>query len=123
MATVASVTNLVKYLSNYCRVLTMDAPDGSPVLRIGEPSRRLGVSDDLLQAWESRYALLQPVRSAGASGCTPSRVRWKRGDDERRAARAAGLVACLRGWICPWSRAVRTNAPTFGMPAAVTLRA
>jgi DNA-binding transcriptional MerR regulator len=43
----------------------MDAPDGSPVLRIGELSRRLGVSDHLLRAWESRYGLLQPVRSAG----------------------------------------------------------
>jgi DNA-binding transcriptional MerR regulator len=37
----------------------------SPVLRIGELSRRLGVSDHVLRAWESRYGLLQPVRSAG----------------------------------------------------------
>src|SRR5271166_1307711 len=44
---------------------SMDAPDGSPVLRIGELSRRLGVSDHVLRAWESRYGLLQPVRSAG----------------------------------------------------------
>ena len=43
----------------------MDAPDGSPVLRIGELSRRAGVSDHVLRAWESRYGLLQPVRSAG----------------------------------------------------------
>jgi DNA-binding transcriptional MerR regulator len=43
----------------------MDAPDGPPVLRIGELSRRLGVSDHVLRAWESRYGLLQPVRSAG----------------------------------------------------------
>ena len=43
----------------------MDTPEGSPVLRIGELSRRLGVSDHLLRAWESRYGLLQPVRSAG----------------------------------------------------------
>ena len=43
----------------------MDTPDGSPVLRIGELSRRLGVSDHVLRAWESRYGLLQPVRSAG----------------------------------------------------------
>jgi len=35
------------------------------VLRIGELSRRLGVSDYVLRAWESRYGLLQPVRSAG----------------------------------------------------------
>ena len=43
----------------------MDTPDGSPVLRIGELSRRLGVSDHVLRAWESRYGLLQPERSAG----------------------------------------------------------
>ena len=43
----------------------MESPEGSPVLRIGELSRRLGVSDHLLRAWESRYGLLQPVRSAG----------------------------------------------------------
>jgi MerR family transcriptional regulator, light-induced transcriptional regulator len=40
--------------------------DGSPaVLRIGELSRRLGVSDHLLRAWERRYGLLRPVRSTG----------------------------------------------------------
>jgi DNA-binding transcriptional MerR regulator len=43
----------------------MDTPEGSPVLRIGELSRRLGVSDHVLRAWESRYGLLQPVRSPG----------------------------------------------------------
>ena len=43
----------------------MDTPEGSPVLRIGELSRRLGVSDHVLRAWESRYGLLRPVRSAG----------------------------------------------------------
>jgi len=35
------------------------------VLRIGELSRRLGVSDHVLRAWESRYGLLQPTRSPG----------------------------------------------------------
>jgi MerR family transcriptional regulator, light-induced transcriptional regulator len=40
-------------------------PEGSPVLRIGELSRRLGVSDHVLRAWESRYGLLQPTRSPG----------------------------------------------------------
>jgi MerR family transcriptional regulator, light-induced transcriptional regulator len=43
----------------------MATPDGSPVLRIGELSRRVAVSDHLLRTWESRYGLLQPVRSAG----------------------------------------------------------
>jgi MerR family transcriptional regulator, light-induced transcriptional regulator len=34
-------------------------------LRIGELSRRVGVSPELLRAWELRYGLLQPSRSAG----------------------------------------------------------
>src|SRR5512135_1737511 len=57
----------------------MDPPESPPVLRIGELSRRLGVSDHVLRAWESRYGLLQPVRSAGGfrlySEADESRVR------------------------------------------------
>lgn len=34
-------------------------------MRIGELSRRTGVSPDLLRAWESRYGLLSPQRTAG----------------------------------------------------------
>ena len=34
-------------------------------LRIGELSRRSGVSPELLRAWERRYGLLRPQRSAG----------------------------------------------------------
>jgi DNA-binding transcriptional MerR regulator len=33
--------------------------------RIGELSRRAGVSPDLLRAWERRYGLLNPIRSTG----------------------------------------------------------
>jgi MerR family transcriptional regulator, light-induced transcriptional regulator len=35
------------------------------VLRIGELSKRVGVSPDLLRAWERRYGLLRPARSQG----------------------------------------------------------
>ena len=38
---------------------------GPGELRIGELSRRSGVSPELLRAWERRYSLLQPARSAG----------------------------------------------------------
>jgi DNA-binding transcriptional MerR regulator len=38
--------------------------DSDAVLRIGELSRRVGVTDHVLRAWERRYALLQPVRTA-----------------------------------------------------------
>jgi MerR family transcriptional regulator, light-induced transcriptional regulator len=34
-------------------------------VRIGELSRRTGVSPELLRAWEQRYALLRPTRSDG----------------------------------------------------------
>lgn len=68
-----------------------------PLLRIGELSRRVGISDHLLRAWESRYGLLQPVRSAGGfrlySEADESRVRrmqahLARGLSAAEAARA-----------------------------------
>jgi DNA-binding transcriptional MerR regulator len=37
----------------------------TPLLRIGELSKRTGVSSDLLRAWERRYGLLRPTRSSG----------------------------------------------------------
>jgi len=37
----------------------------APHLRIGELSRRSGVSPELLRAWERRYGLLHPERSSG----------------------------------------------------------
>jgi DNA-binding transcriptional MerR regulator len=36
-----------------------------PLLRIGELGRRVGLSPDRLRAWERRYELLQPTRTAG----------------------------------------------------------
>src|SRR6187549_3252033 len=38
---------------------------GAGGLRIGEFSRRVGVSPELLRAWERRYGLLRPVRTEG----------------------------------------------------------
>ena len=38
--------------------------DNDAVLRIGELSRRVGVTDHVLRAWERRYGLLRPVRTA-----------------------------------------------------------
>jgi DNA-binding transcriptional MerR regulator len=40
-------------------------PGESSVLRIGELSRRVGLSEHVLRAWEGRYGLLAPERSAG----------------------------------------------------------
>jgi DNA-binding transcriptional MerR regulator len=77
----------------------MDTPDGPPVLRIGELSRRLGVSDHVLRAWESRYGLLQPVRSAGGfrlySEADESRVRRMQAHLARGLSAAEAAQAVL----------------------------
>jgi MerR family transcriptional regulator, light-induced transcriptional regulator len=61
------------------------------LLRIGELSKRTGVSPELLRAWERRYGLLQPQRSTGG-------LRLYREDDLERVLRmqrhlADGLAA------------------------------
>jgi MerR family transcriptional regulator, light-induced transcriptional regulator len=64
-------------------------------LRIGELSRRTGVSVELLRAWEKRYSLLQPARSGGGfrlySDSDLDRVRTMQQhlDDGLAAAEAA----------------------------------
>jgi DNA-binding transcriptional MerR regulator len=49
-------------------------------IRIGELSRRVGVSSELLRAWERRYGLLSPSRTQGG-------LRLYSEDDERRVVR------------------------------------
>ncbi|HWM07758.1 MAG TPA: MerR family transcriptional regulator [Solirubrobacteraceae bacterium] len=72
--------------------------DSDGVLRIGELSKRSGVSPELLRAWERRYGLVRPVRSAGGLRLyTPAdveRVRVMRGHlaDGLAAAEAAALA-------------------------------
>jgi MerR family transcriptional regulator, light-induced transcriptional regulator len=55
----------------------MEFPGDRPLLRIGELSRRLGVSDHALRAWESRYGLLQPVRSPGGFRLYSEADEWR----------------------------------------------
>jgi DNA-binding transcriptional MerR regulator len=54
-------------------------PETAALLRIGELSRRTGVSADTLRAWERRYGLLRPERSEGGyrlySSADEDRVR------------------------------------------------
>ena len=61
-------------------------PSGSPQLRIGELSRRVGVSAELLRAWERRYGLLTPARTDGG-------FRLYGEADERRVRRMLSLLA------------------------------
>jgi DNA-binding transcriptional MerR regulator len=71
-------------------------------LRIGELSHRTGVSPELLRAWERRYGLLRPARSAGGfrlySDADEARVRrmkahLARGVSAAQAARLAERAA------------------------------
>jgi MerR family transcriptional regulator, light-induced transcriptional regulator len=68
-------------------------------LRIGELSRRTGVSPELLRAWERRYALLRPQRTDGGfrlySGEDLRRVEAMRAHLARgvSAAQAAALAS------------------------------
>ncbi len=55
-------------------------------LRIGEFSRRVGVSPELLRAWERRYGLLRPVRSQGG-------FRLYTSEDAERVARMRQALA------------------------------
>jgi len=55
-------------------------------VRIGELARRTGVSAELLRAWEQRYGLLRPERSAGG-------FRLYSPSDEARVRRMTSLIA------------------------------
>jgi len=73
------------------------ATDPGP-LRIGEFSRRVGVTTELLRAWERRYGLLKPVRSPGGfrlyTADDLARVaRMRRGLDEGLSAAESARVA------------------------------
>ena len=55
-----------------------------PAMRIGELAAKVGVSTHVLRAWESRYGLLRPVRSAGG-------YRLYGHEDERRVREVIAL--------------------------------
>jgi MerR family transcriptional regulator, light-induced transcriptional regulator len=57
-----------------------------PLWRIGELGRRVGLSTQVLRAWETRYGLLEPQRSAGG-------YRLYSGNDEERVRRVLAYRA------------------------------
>lgn len=83
-------------------------------LRIGELSRRVGVSPELLRAWERRYALLQPSRSVGDFRL------YSDADEQRVRAMQRHLESGLSA--AQAARAARaeeiTSTPGAGQPAA-----
>src|SRR4029453_11443490 len=82
------------------------------LLRVGELSRRTGVSADLLRAWERRYGLLQPTRSGGGLRL------YSPGDFERvqlmKRHLADGLAAAEAAALA--LRPEATGAPEAGPP-------
>jgi MerR family transcriptional regulator, light-induced transcriptional regulator len=73
------------------------------VLRIGELSKRAGVSPELLRAWERRYGLLRPSRSGGGlrlySPADVERVRLMRQHLAEGVAAAEAAAMALRGAV------------------------
>jgi DNA-binding transcriptional MerR regulator len=119
--------------------VTVDREPSPAVLRIGELSRRLGVSEHVLRAWERRYGLLRPARSAGGfrlySDADVGRVLrmqqlMAQGLSAAEAARAAladppegryGAVDSgvpTRGELSDGTQALATALDTFNEPAA-----
>jgi DNA-binding transcriptional MerR regulator len=76
----------------------------TPLLRIGELSRRTGVRADTLRAWERRYDLLRPARSEGG-------FRLYGPEDERRVR---AMLALIDSGVSPAqaARLARAAPPT-----------
>jgi len=93
-------------MSKACIVSRQVAQEG--YLRIGELSRRTGVSHDLLRAWEQRYGLLHPARSAGGFRLYSTEDRLRVG--HMVEAMAAGLSAAEAARVALATAATVTEA-------------
>ena len=104
-------------------MLFVGTEPGDGLLRIGELSRRVGVSDHVLRAWERRYGLLKPVRSAGGfrlySEADEGRVRRMQahlagGLSAAEAARATGR----EGIVAPATTICEAEASAMNISTA-----
>src|SRR3954452_2288824 len=101
------VEHLVQSLSRDCSESNLgcvaDAGTSAGTgLRIGELSRRVGVTPDLLRAWERRYELLRPQRSRSGQ-------RLYTDDDEARVRRMLGHMD--RGYAPAVAARLAAQAP------------
>jgi DNA-binding transcriptional MerR regulator len=85
------------------------------LIRIGELSRRSGVSPELLRAWERRYGLLHPTRSAGG-------LRLYSSDDLERVRTMQAHLAEGLGAAEAAALASRSVAEAVGAPAPASAR-
>jgi DNA-binding transcriptional MerR regulator len=85
------------------------------LLRIGELSRRTGVTPELLRAWERRYGLLQPTRSSGG-------LRLYGHDDlvrvQRMQQHLAGGLAAAEAAVLATESESGSATPVFDAAAA-----
>lgn len=96
------------------------ADDRTGYLRIGELSRRVGVSSELLRAWERRYGLLSPTR-------TPGGFRLYGDEDERRVLRmlqhldtGVSAAEAARIALAEEESGAPARAPVAALPKALT---
>ena len=93
-------------------------------LRIGELSRRSGVSPELLRAWERRYGLLEPIRSPGGlrlyslDDLERVRVMQQHLADGLAAAEAAAAAVRGRGESTQTATARASSVAAVGQLAA-----
>lgn len=87
---------------------TLPLPEPTARVRIGELSDRVGESPTLLRAWERRYGLLSPVRSAGG-------FRLYGAEDERRVRAMQALLAA--GVSARQAAEAVLSTPAGGVPA------
>lgn len=101
----------------------MEPQDDGPLVRIGELSRRLGVSAHVLRAWESRYGLLQPTRSTGGFRLYSSadEVRIRRMQD--RLAEGLSTAEAARTVLREDARGIAERAQPADVAPAVDLAA
>ncbi len=84
-------------------------PEPAPRVRIGELSERVGESPTLLRAWERRYGLLRPLRSAGG-------FRLYGAEDERRVRAMQELLGA--GVAARQAAEAVLSTPAGEVPAA-----
>ena len=74
--------------------VVVKSPGNRPLPRFGELSRRLGVSDHVLRAWENRYGLPQLARSPGDFRLHSEADEWRL--RHMQAYRANGALSAAR---------------------------
>jgi DNA-binding transcriptional MerR regulator len=96
-------------------------PDATPRWRIGQLSSRVGVSPELLRAWEQRYGLIRPARSSGGfrlySAADEARVRRVLALKETGLATAEAVDVALEEDIASPAAGIpeRSVSPTPGV--------